>query len=87
MPNGGARSPATGRMLKNEGVSRGVFDVFCCIPAGEYHGLWIEFKAGKNKLTLEQKEFMKHRLEDGYECAVCYAVNDAIKCLEDYLNG
>ena len=85
IPNGGARSVITGKMLKKEGVSKGVFDVFCCIPKGEYHGLWIEFKSGKNKLTTEQKEFCRARLEDGFSCEICYSVGEAIEVLENYL--
>lgn len=86
IPNGGARSLATGRMLKAEGVSKGVFDVFCAVPNKKFHGLWIEFKAKKNKLTEEQKEFMRYRISDGYECKVCYSLENAIECLKDYLN-
>lgn len=37
IPNGGARSPATGAMLKAEGVRRGVFDLMVCVPRGMFH--------------------------------------------------
>jgi len=87
IPNGGARSAITGKMLKDEGVSKGVFDVFCCVPRDGLHGLWIEFKSGKNKLTLEQEIFLQRRLSDGYSCAVCYSIDSAIAILEQYLNS
>jgi hypothetical protein len=85
IPNGGARSPATGAMLKAEGVHRGVFDLMVCVPRGMFHALFIELKAGKNKLTPEQKIFMESRIADNYSCVVCYSVNSAIEELEKYL--
>ena len=87
IPNGGARSPATGAMLKAEGVRRGVFDLMVCVPRGMFHALFIELKAGKNKLTPEQKIFMESRIADNYSCVVCYSLDEAIKALEQYLNS
>lgn len=87
IPNGGARSPATGAMLKAEGVRRGVFDLMVCVSRGIFHGLFIELKAGNNKLTPEQKIFMEARIADDYSCVVCYSVASAIEELEKYLSS
>jgi hypothetical protein len=58
--------------------------VFVAIPKGHYSGLWIEFKAGKNKLTIEQKEFKSRMEEVGYICSIAYSVEEALKSLENY---
>lgn len=57
IPNGGARTASVGAKMKAEGVKRGVWDVFLPYPKGNWHGLYIEMKYGKNGLTQEQKEF------------------------------
>ena len=55
IPNGGARDVVTGRRLKDEGVLKGVWDLFLAVPVKfeamgrvlpELHpgGLWIEVK-------------------------------------------
>ena len=87
IPNGGARNVITGAMLKKEGATAGVFDVFVGItnPSRGLPGLFIEFKAGKNKLSEKQKDFMGEMISEGYECETCYSLEEAIKCLNDYL--
>lgn len=87
IPNGGMRNIGTAIKLKAEGCTAGVFDCFLAKPNKTKHGLWIEFKAGKNKLTENQKIFMECRLKDGYECKVCYNLDEAIKALEQYLSN
>ena len=59
IPNGAKRHPAVALELKSQGLTPGVLDVFIACPSKGYHGLYIEFKAGKNKLTKEQAEFKK----------------------------
>jgi hypothetical protein len=86
IPNGGARSAATGAMLKREGVKRGTFDVMLIVPKGCYHGMWIEMKAGNNKLTAEQETFKAHLVDNGYWAAVAYSWTDAAKFIEYYLS-
>lgn len=56
IPNGGARNVVVAVKLKAEGVLKGISDIFWPHPRGGYHGLYIEFKNGKNKLTKEQRE-------------------------------
>ena len=87
IPNGGARNEVTGAMLKAEGVQAGVPDIFCAIPKGKYHGLFIEMKkreGGRVRQTQrEQMEFLSSR---GYKCAVCNGYNEAVAALEEYLS-
>jgi len=85
IPNGGLRSKWAGAKLKREGLKPGVFDIFIAIPNARWHGLWLEFKAGKNKLTDNQIIFMNNMVKNNYECAVCYSFEAAKAFLEIYL--
>jgi hypothetical protein len=79
--------------MKREGQRAGVWDIFVAVPKMQdgqvkYLGMWIEMKAGKNKLTPEQKNFKESLLTDGvgYHWAVCYTWHDAAKQICDYLD-
>ena len=87
IPNGGTRNIAEAVNLKRQGVTKGVPDVFIAIPSQSRHGLFIEFKSGKNKLTDSQKEMIDRLKENGYGCEVCYSIDEAIEVAEDYLNS
>jgi len=86
IPNGGLRNKATAVRMKSEGVKAGVWDIFLPIPTGKYHGLFIEMKFGKNKLTEEQKAFGKYAENQGYCTAVAYSAEEAIEIIDDYLS-
>jgi hypothetical protein len=56
--SGEKRSMATGALLKAKGLRKGFPDYhFKVTRRGISHNIWLEFKAGKNQQTLEQKEF------------------------------
>ncbi len=67
-----------GRTLKRMGVKRGVWDFFLAYPLDEYHGLWVELKVGKNKMTKEQIEFGLRKVLRGYAAIPCVGF-DAVK--------
>lgn len=87
IPNGGLRNKITASRLKREGVRRGVSDLFLCAPNKEYHGLWIEMKAGNNGTSNEQKQFIAHADANGYKTAVCWDWEVAASVIHDYLKG
>lgn len=60
IPNGGLRHVTVAQKLKAEGVRPGVPDTFLPVARGGYHGLWIEFKFEKNKLTELQEQLTPH---------------------------
>lgn len=84
IPNSGRRSKWQGHWLQQEGMMAGVWDVFCCFPRGEYHGLWIETKAGKNGLTESQKTFRAAIEPLGYKFVVCRSSEQMIHELMEY---
>jgi hypothetical protein len=85
IPNGGYRHPREAVRLKAQGVTRGIPDVFCSIPNHEFHGLYLEFKFGKNKLTNEQAQMFERFKRMGYACEAVYDWEVAREILIKYL--
>lgn len=85
VPNGGARHIATAVKLHQEGVKRGVPDIMLAYPHGRYHGLFIEMKFAKNKITPEQEQWLSHLQDVGYMTAVCYDWVEARNVILFYL--
>ena len=85
IPNGGFRTKATAAKLKAEGVKAGVPDICLPVAKGEYHGLWIELKAGRNKPTTTQVAWHLRLSREGYRVAVCWGWDSARGVIEEYL--
>ena len=80
-----AQGPRHGAALRKRGVKRGLPDMI--ILAGSESGwltLWLELKAGKRRLTLEQEEFRRRAIEAGHEHAVPCSVKD-VEAVLSYL--
>jgi hypothetical protein len=75
-----------GRTLKRMGVKKGVADFFLAIPCGPYAGLWIELKAGKGKLSIEQSKFLYRKNERGYFAIAVWGFEAAKEVIKTYLN-
>jgi hypothetical protein len=87
IPNERQCSPVQGRLLKLLGVKSGVPDLHLPASRGGYHGLYIEMKADKGKVSENQSWWIEELEAQGYKCAVCRGYEEAIKVLEDYLCG
>lgn len=74
-----------GTMLKAAGLRNGVCDTMLCVPAGRYHGLFMEFKKPGGVLSDNQETFIGFALSRGYRCEVVDSVEGAIKVVEGYL--
>lgn len=85
IPNGGARSAITGAMLKAEGVAAGVPDLFLAHPAGGWHGMFLELKAGRGALSAAQAAMIDLLRGQGYHAACAWGFAQAVDCLESYL--
>jgi len=95
VPNGGHRHPATAGKLKAEGVKRGIPDI--CLPfpnkpmnadsSPHFAGAYIELKAGNNKATPEQKEFLEFVNARGFVGIVARGCEEALDFIEYYIGG
>jgi hypothetical protein len=85
IPNGGARHIGVARKLKAEGVKAGVPDVFLAVPSHKHHGLFIEMKWGKNKMTVEQKAWKEMLELEKYKVVICYSWIEASLEISKYL--
>lgn len=83
--NEGKRTPWSGRQLVAAGLRRGVPDL--CIPQarGGYHALYIEMKYGKNKLTEDQKYWLRLLKAEGNATYVAYSFEEAKEAIKKYL--
>lgn len=85
IPNGGSRHFLEAINLKNQGVTPGVPDVFIAFGNNLYHGLFIEFKFGRNKTSRKQVEMITLLKQRDYQVSVCYSSEEAQKALEKYM--
>lgn len=85
IPNGGKRSAKTGYWMKQEGVRSGIPDLFLAFAVNEYHGLFIELKVGKGKLTDKQKEKCFHLHQSGYAVSVCRTFQEFMQVIKTYI--
>lgn len=82
IPNGGKRNKVEAAIMKAEGVTPGVADLFISIPTliattrSESHGFYIEMKAPGKDARPEQREWLDLVGGLGYEEAVCDNFDD-----------
>lgn len=87
IPNGGVRNIGTAIKLKNEGVLAGVADLFLMVANKTHHGLFIEMKAAKGKVSDQQKYFIEQAHAQGYAACVCYGFDQAKDAITNYLQN
>lgn len=87
IPNGGSRNKIEAANLKRQGVKAGVPDICLPVARGGYHGLYIELKAGRNKTTEKQQEWLTALEREGYQAIVCCGWEEAKRAIEMYLRG
>lgn len=99
VPNGFYGTAAQKGKMKAEGLKIGCPDVWLPVPIcdelGEYLdcGLVIEMKLEKYRnhkdggCSQEQIEWLDYLSGAGYKAVVCYGWQEAVKVIEEYLNG
>lgn len=85
IPNGGKRHIITARRLKEEGQKAGIPDLMLAVPGGKYHGLFIEMKSKRGRLTDMQEDWLWRLSEQGYMADTCYGFDEAVRVIEKYL--
>ena len=86
VPNGGKRDAREAARLKAQGVLAGFPDLFLFVPAGGYHGLMIEMKSPKGRLSPAQTMVLPRIENQGYKVVVCYNAQEAMNVILEYLN-
>jgi hypothetical protein len=76
-----------GAKFKREGRLAGVPDTFLAWARLGFHGLYIEFKAPRGRLSDKQKSVIKALRDAGYCVAVCRDAIDAYGLLKRYTLG
>ena len=84
-PNAAQRSFALAAKMKAEGMVSGVADLFLSVPRGEYHGLYLEAKYGKNDLTATQQEFKQAVQKHGYKHSTFWSFDEFTNVINSYL--
>ena len=80
-----------GKWANMAGVTAGVPDVLLSVPSGKWSGLYIEFKKPSERtkknggLSDAQQEFTGYALCRGYQCAVCYSLEEGRDAVMKYL--
>lgn len=67
------------------GVRPGVPDYFLAVPNGKHHGLFIELKSMRGKLTERQKSWLDRLTNQGYMAVVAFGWWQAKSIIEEYL--
>ena len=75
-----------GSLLKRKGVKKGVSDLFWPKPQKTFHGLWIEVKTEKGRLSIEQSRFIYETSQDGYFACVCFGSQDVVDTVCAYFS-
>ena len=86
IPNGGRRGKIEASIMKGEGVTAGVADLFLSATNARYYGFYIEMKIGKGKQTDKQREFQLKAEKAGYKYEVCRSFEQFIEIINDYLS-
>lgn len=87
IPNGSYKSITQAMKFKREGLKPGVPDVCLPVARNGYHGLYIEMKYGKNKLSDKQIWWRNELKKQGYLVWLSYRFEDAKDIILAYLNG
>lgn len=83
--NGGHRHIAVAAKLKASGVKAGYPDITLNVARHGYHGLFIELKFGKGRVSESQKWWHEQLMRQRYLVSVCYGWQAAKQVIVAYL--
>lgn len=86
IPNGAHKSAVSRMVFKLTGLKAGVPDVCFPVPRGRYHGMYLEFKSAKGRISPEQQEWLDDLTAQGYLCLVVRDWEKASHQVLDYLS-
>lgn len=87
IPNGSNKSPASRMIFKATGLKAGVPDVFFPVARNNRHGMLIEFKSAKGRVSVEQVAWHNRLREQGFVVNVFRDWREAADAVLAYLRG
>lgn len=87
VPNGGARRPLEGKIMKMEGTTAGVADLLLLYPSRGYHALCIEMKTATGRQQPTQREWQGAVEKHGYKYVICRSINDFVETVNEYIRA
>lgn len=82
--NGVKLSATQACRAKQQGMLKGVCDLFLPVPKKGFNGLFLEMKSETGRVTPEQSRFMRDVVDMGYDAHVCYSAKEAIAVIQGY---
>ena len=87
IPNGGDRTASERLKLHSEGVLAGMPDLCVLEAKNGFHALFVEMKTKAGVVSSKQSDVNLQLNAKGYRAVVARSAAEAIKTIEDYLNG
>ena len=84
-PNGFKLPIGVAVQLKRMGYSAGTPDIIVLEPRSMFHGLFIELKSEKGRLSFDQLEWLRKLTERDYKAVVCHGYDEAVDSIKKYL--
>lgn len=85
-PNGGKRGALEAMRFQRMGTTAGWPDLQIPVPSGSFHGLFIELKSEKGRLTDKQEAMIEKLRRYGYRVEVCRSVEEFLKVCTEYFS-
>jgi len=82
--NGVKLSKSQAKIAKGQGMLSGVPDLFLPVPKNGFHGLFIEMKSDKGRVTENQHWFLTNAESLSYKTVICYSAKEAISAIQAY---
>lgn len=82
--NGVKLSGTQAKIAKGQGMLSGVPDLFLPVPKNGFHGLFIEMKSEKGRVTENQHWFLTNAESLSYKTVICYSAKEAISAIQAY---
>lgn len=84
-PNGSNRKIVTAAILKREGVRSGIPDLTLPIPSKFCHGLYIEVKTEKGRMSNNQSSWKAFLDKVGYNTMICRSADEILFVVEQHM--
>ena len=87
IPNGGDRTASERVRLHSEGVLAGMPDLCVLEAKNGFHALFVEMKTQTGTVKEKQSAIALQLNAKGYKAVIARSAPEAIKTIEEYLNG